>query len=81
MNDHGTVLDPAIRFQRLLPADIETVWAYLTESDKRGHGWPAATWSCGWAASRCGSCTISSSVDEPEPFRDENGVTTRVITR
>ena len=37
MNDHGTVLDPAtIRFQRLLPADIETVWAYLTESDKRG---------------------------------------------
>lgn len=88
MNDHGTVLDPAtIRFQRLLPADIETVWAYLTESDKRGQ----------WLASGDmelrvgGGVTLRflhnqlSSVDEPtpEPFRAyENGVTTQgVITR
>jgi len=33
----GTILGPdTIRFQRLLPGPIERVWAYLTESEKRG---------------------------------------------
>ncbi|WP_158046393.1 SRPBCC family protein [Skermanella pratensis] len=33
----GTVVEPgAIRFERLLPGPIERVWAYLTESEKRG---------------------------------------------
>ncbi len=34
---HGVVVEPgAIRFERLLPGPIERVWAYLTDSDKRG---------------------------------------------
>ena len=37
MNDYGTIIEAgAIRFERLLPGPIERVWAYLTESDKRG---------------------------------------------
>lgn len=33
----GTVVEPGtIRFERLLPGPIERVWAYLTESEKRG---------------------------------------------
>ena len=37
MSDYGTILESgAIRFERLLPGPIERVWAYLTESDKRG---------------------------------------------
>jgi uncharacterized protein YndB with AHSA1/START domain len=36
MNDYGTIAAPAeVRFERLLPGPIETVWAYLTESEKR----------------------------------------------
>lgn len=39
MNDanHGQkIAEDSIRFERLLPGPIERVWAYLTESDKRG---------------------------------------------
>lgn len=37
MNDFGIITEArAIRFERLLPGPIERVWAYLTESDKRG---------------------------------------------
>jgi uncharacterized protein YndB with AHSA1/START domain len=33
----GKILDAhTVRFERLLPGPIERVWAYLTESDKRG---------------------------------------------
>lgn len=36
MTDYGTLTGPdSIRFERLLPASIDKVWAYLTESDKR----------------------------------------------
>jgi uncharacterized protein YndB with AHSA1/START domain len=36
-DDFGSVLSPTeVRFQRLLPGPIETVWAYLTDSKKRG---------------------------------------------
>ncbi len=42
MKDYGTFTEPGtIRFERLLPGPIERVWAYLTESDKRGK-WLAA---------------------------------------
>ena len=35
--DHGRpIAEDSIRFERLLPGPIERVWAYLTESDKRG---------------------------------------------
>ena len=41
-DDHGTVLSPAeVRFERLLPGPIETVWAFITDSQKRGE-WLAA---------------------------------------
>src|SRR5258708_19318264 len=36
-DDYGTVLSPTeVRFQRLLPGPIETVWAFLADSKKRG---------------------------------------------
>jgi len=36
-DDFGTVLSPTeVRFQRLLPGPIETVWAFLTDAKKRG---------------------------------------------
>ncbi|WP_104202893.1 SRPBCC family protein [Billgrantia saliphila] len=35
--DYGRpIAEDSIRFERLLPGPIERVWAYLTESDKRG---------------------------------------------
>ena len=37
MSDHGVVLDPtSICFTRILPASVDEVWAFLTESEKRG---------------------------------------------
>ena len=37
MNDYGTILSPTeLRFERLLPGPIESVWAYLTDARKRG---------------------------------------------
>jgi uncharacterized protein YndB with AHSA1/START domain len=37
MKDYPDVLSPSeIRFQRLLPGPIETVWSYLTDARKRG---------------------------------------------
>lgn len=42
MDDYGVVTAPdTVRIERLLPGPIERVWAYLTESDKRGQ-WFAA---------------------------------------
>lgn len=36
-SDYGVVTEPAtVRIERLLPGPIERVWAYLTESEKRG---------------------------------------------
>ena len=37
MTDRPTILSPTeIRFERLLPGPIETVWAFLTDPQKRG---------------------------------------------
>jgi len=37
MSDDGIVTEAGtVRFERLLPGPIERVWAYLTDSDKRG---------------------------------------------
>jgi uncharacterized protein YndB with AHSA1/START domain len=37
MTTYGTLIaNDTIRFERLLPGPIERIWAYLTESDKRG---------------------------------------------
>ena len=37
MSRYGEVIAPeTVRFERALPGSLEQVWAYLTESDKRG---------------------------------------------
>ncbi|UZF94646.1 SRPBCC family protein [Bosea sp. NBC_00550] len=37
MSEYGVVLESgAVRFERLLPGPVERVWAYITESEKRG---------------------------------------------
>lgn len=37
MSEYGFVTEPGtVRIQRVLPGPIERVWAYLTESEKRG---------------------------------------------
>lgn len=37
MSEFGVVLESgAVRFERLLPAPVERVWTYLTDSEKRG---------------------------------------------
>ncbi|MFI5000887.1 MAG: SRPBCC family protein [Reyranellales bacterium] len=37
MTDYGSVISPTeVRFQRLLPGPIETLWAYLADPKKRG---------------------------------------------
>lgn len=37
MNDYGVVTEPGtLRLERVLPGPIERVWAYLTDSEKRG---------------------------------------------
>ncbi len=37
MSEYGVVLEPTtVRFERVLPGPIERVWAFLTESEKRG---------------------------------------------
>ena len=37
LTDYGVVTEPrTVRFERVLPGPIERVWAYLTESEKRG---------------------------------------------
>lgn len=37
MSEYGVVTEPGtVRIQRVLPGPIERVWAYLTESEKRG---------------------------------------------
>jgi uncharacterized protein YndB with AHSA1/START domain len=75
MSEYGTVLESgAVRFERLLPGPVERVWAYLTESDKRG------TWlASGPFELRVGGATEllfkhSQITDEPPPdqFREMN---------
>ncbi|NVJ99483.1 MAG: SRPBCC family protein [Alphaproteobacteria bacterium] len=37
MNEFATLLEPGtVRLERMLPASIDTVWLYLTDSEKRG---------------------------------------------
>ncbi|RBL80355.1 ATPase [Streptomyces cavourensis] len=88
MSEYGVVTGPeSLTFTRVLPGSVERVWAFLTESDKRGQ-W-LATGDMDLRAG--GSVTLRfvhadlSSVAEPtpDPYKPyENGVTTHgVITR
>lgn len=81
--DWGEMAEPGtLRFERLLPGPVERVWAYLTESDKRGR-WLAA----GPMEPRAGAefelrfhhAGLSpNKVPTPERFRRyEDGVSTR----
>jgi len=76
--DFGTVIEPAtFRIQRLLPGPIELVWAFLTESDKRGR------WFCsgemelregGTFSMHFQHANISPEKDFPEKYKQfENG--------
>ena len=51
MSEFGVVTEArTLRIRRVLPGPIERVWAYLTESEKRGRGWRPGPWSCASAA-------------------------------
>lgn len=75
MNDHGTLIaDDTIRFERLLSGPIERVWAFLTESDKRGQ-WlaagPMASGAGGDVALHFRNAELSEGDDPaPEKYRD-----------
>lgn len=87
MSEYGTVLESGtVRFERLLPGPVERVWAYLTESGKRG------TWlASGDFDLRVGGETKllfkhSEITDEPPPERyremnDKGFLATGMITR
>lgn len=76
---HGVVTAPdTIRFERLLPGPIERVWAYLTDSEKRGK-WLAT----GATEPRAGGSVefhfkhadLSAEKETPERWKEcENGV-------
>jgi uncharacterized protein YndB with AHSA1/START domain len=88
MSNHGEIIGPGtLRFERLLPGPIERVWAYLTESEKRG------TWlASGPMEPRVGGkfelnflhASLSPVVEPtPERFKDMEGSCsfTGVVTR
>ncbi|SSW69748.1 SRPBCC family protein [Achromobacter agilis] len=88
MNDYGAMLDPAsLRFTRELPASVETVWAYLTDSSKRGRWLATGDMELrdgGGVTLRFVHADLSSVPEPtPEPYKPyENGVTTQgLITR
>ncbi|MCC6143232.1 MAG: SRPBCC family protein [Candidatus Hydrogenedentes bacterium] len=86
MDEYGKVIGPGmVRIERMLPGPIERVWAYLTESEKRGQ-WLAE----GEMEPRVGSTvelsfdhgSLSSEKETPEPFKDHEGAKgTEHITR
>jgi uncharacterized protein YndB with AHSA1/START domain len=74
-DDYGTVLSPTeVRFERLLPGPIETVWAYLTDSKKRGEWFasgPMEPWVGGKATLRFKHSDLSPlKAPPPEKFRE-----------
>ncbi|WP_268640609.1 SRPBCC domain-containing protein, partial [Escherichia coli] len=85
---YGMIIEPGtLRIQRLLPGPIERVWAYLTESDKRGLWLASGDMELrdgGGVTLRFVHADLSSVAEPtPEPYKPyENGVTTHgVITR
>ncbi|MBB1596752.1 SRPBCC family protein [Achromobacter sp. UMC46] len=88
MSDHGVVMDPTtLRFTRQLPASVETVWAFLTESEKRGRWLATGDMELregGGVTLRFVHADLSSVTEAtPAPYQAyENGVTTHgVVTR
>ncbi|MDZ5613458.1 SRPBCC family protein [Achromobacter xylosoxidans] len=88
MSEYGIVTSPtSLCFTRVLPASVERVWAFLTESDKRGLWLATGDMELregGGVTLRFVHADLSSVAEPtPEPYRPyENGVTTHgVITR
>jgi uncharacterized protein YndB with AHSA1/START domain len=77
MSDYGTVTGPGtLRLERLLPGPIERVWAYLTESEKRGK-WLASgemqLVAGGHVELRFHHADLSSEKTTPERFKQMEG--------
>jgi uncharacterized protein YndB with AHSA1/START domain len=81
MNEYGVVIEPGtVRFERLLPGPIERVWAYLTESEKRGRWLAAGEMELrvgGWVELNFRHADLSPHAEPtPERYKQfENGVT------
>jgi uncharacterized protein YndB with AHSA1/START domain len=78
MNDYGVVTGKdTIRFERLLPGPIERVWAYLTESEKRGTWFASGPMELkvgGKAELRVDHASLSPTKEPvPERFKDKEG--------
>jgi len=88
MDDHGVVTEPGtLRLERLLPGPIERVWAYLTESEKRGQWLATGTMDLragGRVELRFRHADLSP-VKEPTPakFKHKEGgaIVTGIVTR
>ncbi len=84
---YGEVIAPGtVRFERLLPGPIERVWAYLTESEKRGKWFASGTmelWVGGKVELIFRHADLSSEKAYPEKHKDKaQGIrTTGEITR
>ena len=86
MNDYGVVTEAGtVRFERVLPAPIERVWSYLTDSEKRGT-WlatgPMVLRPGGKAELHWNNSTLSSEKEAPPKFKKYEGghsVTWRVV--
>ena len=82
MSDYGVVTSPtSLCFTRVLPGSVERVWAFLTESDKRGLWLATGDMELregGGVTLRFVHADLSSVAEPtPEPYKPyENGVTT-----
>lgn len=77
MNEYGVVTEPGtVRLERLLPGPIERVWAYLTESEKRGQWFAAGEMDLrpgGKGELIFKHSELSHEKVAPEPFRQYEG--------
>lgn len=79
MNEYGVVAGAdTVRFERVLPGPIERVWAYLTESEKRGK-WMATgameLKSGGRVELKFNHAELSSKTEPvPERYKKQSGV-------
>lgn len=79
-DEYGEITAPGtIRFQRVLPGPLERVWAYITESEKRGRWFASGEWELepgGRAPLNFHHADLTPHDETvPEKFKDiENGV-------
>jgi uncharacterized protein YndB with AHSA1/START domain len=83
MNDYGVITEPGtVRLERTLPGPIERVWAYLTDSDKRGKWLASGEMELrqgGQVALSFNHETLSARTGPtPERYREHNAVRGRI---